>query len=185
MDHSLGALLAQNNDQGHEQAIYYLSRTMIWTLIQPYQKRMLCIGIRCPEDVTLLGKTNHTHQSFKIAYDEAIITEWSIRKMGHTALPIWDAIPATKSCEGIGSGRLLGWVFGSKNNQTLWRSPRWGQWSLLDLDVFRRTGVVTLLRRRIKNGSSRKYHSRSWGSTYHPTELCNPSCILINWGVFQ
>jgi len=25
---SLGALLAQNNDQGHEQAIYYLSRTM-------------------------------------------------------------------------------------------------------------------------------------------------------------
>ena len=29
MNHSLGALLAQNNDQGHEQAIYYLSRTMI------------------------------------------------------------------------------------------------------------------------------------------------------------
>ena len=28
-DHSLRALLAQNNDQGHEQAIYYLSRTMI------------------------------------------------------------------------------------------------------------------------------------------------------------
>ena len=28
MDHSLGALLAQNNDQGQEQAIYYLSRTM-------------------------------------------------------------------------------------------------------------------------------------------------------------
>jgi len=29
MDHSLRALLAQNNDQRHEQAIYYLSRTMI------------------------------------------------------------------------------------------------------------------------------------------------------------
>jgi len=29
MDHSLRALLAQNNDQGHEQAIYYLSRTMV------------------------------------------------------------------------------------------------------------------------------------------------------------
>ena len=29
MDHSLRALLAQNNDQNHEQAIYYLSRTMI------------------------------------------------------------------------------------------------------------------------------------------------------------
>jgi len=29
MDHSLGALLAQNNDQGYEQAIYYLNNTMI------------------------------------------------------------------------------------------------------------------------------------------------------------
>jgi len=29
MDHSFGAFLAQNNDQGHEQAIYYMSRTMI------------------------------------------------------------------------------------------------------------------------------------------------------------
>ena len=29
MDHSLGALLAQNIDQGHEQAIYYMSKTMI------------------------------------------------------------------------------------------------------------------------------------------------------------
>ena len=29
INHSLGAFLAQNNDQGHEQAIYYLSRTMI------------------------------------------------------------------------------------------------------------------------------------------------------------
>ena len=29
MDHSLEALLAQNNDEGHEQAIYNLSRTMI------------------------------------------------------------------------------------------------------------------------------------------------------------
>ena len=29
IDHSLGALLAQNNDQGRGQAIYYLSRTMI------------------------------------------------------------------------------------------------------------------------------------------------------------
>ena len=29
MDHSLRALLVQNEDQGHKQAIYYLSRTMI------------------------------------------------------------------------------------------------------------------------------------------------------------
>ena len=29
MDHSLGTLLAQKNDDGHEHAIYYLSRTLI------------------------------------------------------------------------------------------------------------------------------------------------------------
>jgi len=29
IDHSLGALLAQKNDDGHEQTIYYLSRTLI------------------------------------------------------------------------------------------------------------------------------------------------------------
>ena len=29
MEHSLGALLAQNNSKGHEHAIYYLSRIMI------------------------------------------------------------------------------------------------------------------------------------------------------------
>jgi len=28
MDYSLGALLAQKNDDGHEHAIYYLSRTL-------------------------------------------------------------------------------------------------------------------------------------------------------------
>ena len=53
---------------------------------------MLGIGIRCPEDATLLRGPNHTRyiksQSFKIAYDEAIVTEWSIGKMGHVALPI-------------------------------------------------------------------------------------------------
>ena len=94
MDHSLGALLSQNNDQGHEQAIYYLSRTMIgaehrYNLIQ---KEWLGVGICRPEDATILGGPNYTHhiksQSFKIAYDETIIIEWSIGKMGHVGLPI-------------------------------------------------------------------------------------------------
>jgi len=53
---------------------------------------MLGIGISHLEDGTLLGGPNHTRhiksQSFKIAYDKAIITKWSINKMGHVALPI-------------------------------------------------------------------------------------------------
>ena len=50
------------------------------------------IGVCCPEDVTLLGGLHHTHyiksQSFKIANDEAVVTKWSIDKMGHVALPL-------------------------------------------------------------------------------------------------
>lgn len=29
MDHAVGVLMSQNNELGHEQAIYYISRTMI------------------------------------------------------------------------------------------------------------------------------------------------------------
>jgi len=38
----------------------------------------------------LVGQTIHNikSQSFKITYDEAIITEWSIGEMGHVALLI-------------------------------------------------------------------------------------------------
>ena len=53
---------------------------------------MLSVGIRRPEDATLFGGSNHTRhiksQSFKTAYDKAIITKWSIGEMGHIALPI-------------------------------------------------------------------------------------------------
>ena len=73
---------------------------------------MLGIGIRRPEEATLLGGPNHTchikSQSFSIAYDEAIIAEWSIGKIDHIALPIRDVISATKSCEQTGSGRFFG-----------------------------------------------------------------------------
>jgi len=72
---------------------------------------MLGIGIHRPENATLLGGPNYTRhvksQSFKIAYDEAIIIEWSIGKMGHVVLPICNKILAIKTCEETGSGRLL------------------------------------------------------------------------------
>jgi len=148
---------------------------------------MLGADIRHPEDASLLGGPKHTRhiksQSFKIAYDKAIITEWSIGKMGHIALLIWDAISTAKSCEGTGGSRFLGWASISKDDQTLWRSPRWDRWSLLDLNIFWRIGVAILLRRRIENGPARKY-LRSRESTYLPTELNNSSCILIKWAMF-
>jgi len=46
MDHSLGALLAQKNDERHEQAIYYLSRTLIGaeSRYNPIEKECLALG---------------------------------------------------------------------------------------------------------------------------------------------
>ena len=45
IDHSLGALLSQKNDEGHEQAIYYQSRTLIEaeTWCNPIEKECLAI----------------------------------------------------------------------------------------------------------------------------------------------
>src|SRR3954471_9000315 len=45
MDHSLGALLAQHNDEGYEQAIYYLSRTLLGVehRYRPVEKECLAL----------------------------------------------------------------------------------------------------------------------------------------------
>jgi len=54
MDHSLGALLTQENDDGHEHAIYYLRRTLIGAESQynPIEKECLAI-------VFSIQKTRH------------------------------------------------------------------------------------------------------------------------------
>jgi len=53
---------------------------------------MLGIGVCRPEDATLFGGPKYTRhiksQSFKVAYDEVIVTKWSTGKMDHIALPI-------------------------------------------------------------------------------------------------
>ena len=54
MDHSLGALLAQKNENGHEHAIYYLSRTLIGaeSRYDPIEKECLAL-------VFAIQKTRH------------------------------------------------------------------------------------------------------------------------------
>src|SRR4051812_11012058 len=54
MEHSLGALLAQKSDEGHEQAIYYLSRTMVGAehRYNPVEKECLAL-------VFAIQKTRH------------------------------------------------------------------------------------------------------------------------------
>ena len=64
MDHSLGTLLAQKDDDGHEQAIYYLSKTLIGpeSRYNPIEKECLAL-------VFAIQKTRHylvgqTYMSF-------------------------------------------------------------------------------------------------------------------------
>jgi len=45
MDHSLGALLAQNYNQNHKHAIYYLSRTMIGAEHHYNQIKKECLAL--------------------------------------------------------------------------------------------------------------------------------------------
>ena len=45
MDHCLGALLAQNNNQVHEQAIYYLNRIMIRAKHHYNSVEKECLGL--------------------------------------------------------------------------------------------------------------------------------------------
>ena len=54
MDHSLGALLTQKNEDGHKQAIYYLSRTLIRaeSRYNPLEKECLAL-------VFAIQKTRH------------------------------------------------------------------------------------------------------------------------------
>jgi len=112
MDYSLGALLAQNNDQGHEQAIYYLSRTMIGA-----EHRYILVKKECLALVFVVQKMRHylvgqtIHVISKVnplSYVETIIVKRSIGEMGSIALAIRDAIPATESYQRTSSGRHFG-----------------------------------------------------------------------------
>ena len=57
-----------------------------------HRKGMFGVGVRRPENTTLPCRSNHTcrikSQFCKVAYDKAIIIEWSIGKMSHIALLI-------------------------------------------------------------------------------------------------
>jgi len=96
MDHSLGALLEQN-DQEHEQAIYNLSRTMVGlNIVTTQSKRVSSSSLRHSEDATLSYKPAHSchlqSQFSAITHDKTLIGKLSIIEMGYIALVIRDAI---------------------------------------------------------------------------------------------
>jgi len=61
MDHSLGALLTQKNNEGFEQAIYYLSRTLIEAEYRynPVKKECLALVFTVQKTRYLIGQIIH------------------------------------------------------------------------------------------------------------------------------
>ena len=62
MDHYLGALLTQKNNEGVKHAIYYLNITLIGAekSLQFSWKGMSCSCLRHPEDAALLGRVDYS-----------------------------------------------------------------------------------------------------------------------------
>ena len=170
MDHSLRALLAQNNSQGHEQATYYLNRAMIGA-----EHRYNPIEKKCLAQVFTIQKKRHylVGNTFMPAPEsilcdcscKTIILKLQICDMGYFALGVWDAIHAAEGCKRSSRGEFLSWPSTFRIFQTLWWSPRWNRWSLHDPDIIRKINLAIILRWRLKNGFYRKHHSRSVGST--------------------
>ena len=62
MDHSLGALLAQKDDNDHEQAIYYLSKTLIGAESRYNSIKKECLALVFAVQKTLHYLVGHTIQ---------------------------------------------------------------------------------------------------------------------------
>ena len=84
MDHSLSALITQKNDEGHEHAIYYLSRTLIGA-----ESRYNLIEKECLALVFAVQKTRHylvgqtIHVNFRVKslaypHDKTRIAEFMV-----------------------------------------------------------------------------------------------------------
>ena len=84
MNHSLGAMQAQKDDNGREQAIYYLSRTLIGekSRYNPIKKECLALVFAIQKTQHyLVGQTIHVIsrvKSFSSPHDETRITEFKI-----------------------------------------------------------------------------------------------------------
>ena len=80
MDHSLGSLLAQKDGDGHEHAIYYLSRTLIGaeSRYNPIKKECLALVFAIQKTRHYLVGRHFQSESFASSHDKARIIEFKI-----------------------------------------------------------------------------------------------------------
>jgi len=148
---------------------------------------MFGVGVRCPENATLLGGPNYPCY-IKINHLRLLMTKPSSLngRLAKCAILLSQYEMQFLPQKAVkGQAWQIFWLsIQTQGDQTLWRSLRWSCWSLLNSDIFWRTSLATFLWRRVKNEPVRKYCSRSGCSICLPSELCDPSCILINRAMF-
>src|SRR3954462_598896 len=104
MEHSLGALLAQKSNEGHEQAIYYLSRTMVGAEHRYNLVEKECLALVFAEDAALFDGADYLcrikDQSFTTSYDQTFRPQRSAHQMGHVVVTIRYPFSASEGHKG-------------------------------------------------------------------------------------
>lgn len=83
IDHSLGALLAQTNELGHDQAICHLSRTMVGVEYIG-RKRVLSLSVHLQNETLPNGLNNSYNflgKSPKITYNQIWVTQLQVSQL--------------------------------------------------------------------------------------------------------
>jgi len=128
MNHSLGALLALKNEEGFEQAIYYLRRTLneAECRYNPVEKECLALVLAIQKTrITWLG--NHPchfkSQSPADPHDKAGIIVFQIGQLGHIIVSIWHDLCTSEGNQGSNSCRFSSSSSYLDNFKAAWRYP--------------------------------------------------------------
>jgi len=186
MDHSLGALLAQKNEEGAKQAIYYFSRTLIGAESPTTQLRRSVLLLFSPSRRCGITWSGRLFMSFQ----ESILfgSLWQSQVpwtpgwlIGPYCCPnmIWPSYP--EGYQGSSPSRLLGSSSNSKNFKATWRYSRRNYRSQHN---FRWWCIAAVLWWCIKNQTKGQDCCRSGRSIYLTRESRPSSCILANRTLF-
>jgi len=137
MDHSLGALLAQNNDQNYKQAIYYLSRILIGAehCYNPIEKECLALVFAVQkmwhylirQCIQVISRFNHLRLLMTNPSSlNSRLAKWAI------LLSQYEMNSCHKRQSKVKLWRISWPIIQFQKLQNLWRSTKWECWSQLD-----------------------------------------------------
>ena len=186
MNHSLGALLTLKNEEGFEQAIYYLRRTLneAECRYNPVEKECLALVLAIQKTrITWLG--NHPchfkSQSPADPHDKAGIIVFQIGQLGHIIVSIWHDLCTSEGNQGSNSCRFSSSSSYLDNFKAAWRYPgrdhRSQQWpQMMEYDKCSLTAH--------QEQAPKAKLSSEWGWCLS-RQTTMFSCFLINGTMFQ